>query len=590
MLPWFLRDSNRLTAERDAIESLAQSSGWLVGHGWRIDSDGFGLDAVIRAHEHDYELRLTFPALYPFAPSTLRPLNVGTRLTSHQYGGAGGPLCLEWGPDNWTEAVMGAQMLESAYRLLETENPLGRAPHEPPATATSRHSLTVGQQLRTAPSRWYYSKGLEDFLSGQVAPTAGSLKFSLRNFDKTWICLIHEATTLSGEVWSDSQIPLSIPGAKSNSWSDGVWIKTTASLSPGVPNTLDELRQNVDSLSAAFLATDGSSPIRAVQEDVFGALVTDASDATHFFVVVADRTLLASAEVRSPLEADANPRTQSALNLSEKSIGIVGLGSAGSKIAVTLARMGVRKFFLVDHDVLLPENLARHALNWESLLLHKVDGVAAELALIDTSVLVETSRQHLTGQESTAAVSGALDRLARCDVIVDATANPTAFNLLSAISSVANRALVWLEVFAGGVGGFVARSRPGSDVLPQSMRLGYLQYCSDNPPPAWMAAARNYGSEDAPPGVVEASDADVSVIAHHAAQLVADCCQPPEVSAYPESMYLVGLKRAWVFTAPFHTVPLRMPAGEASPDDSLARELSRENVDFLTDLLRRRSE
>ena len=45
-------------------------------------------------------------------------------------------------------------------------------------------------------------------------------------------------------------------------------------------------------------------------------------------------------------------------------VGIVGLGSLGSKIAVSLARSGLRRFLLVDDDVLLPENICRHELSW----------------------------------------------------------------------------------------------------------------------------------------------------------------------------------------------------------------------------------
>ncbi len=43
-------------------------------------------------------------------------------------------------------------------------------------------------------------------------------------------------------------------------------------------------------------------------------------------------------------------------------VAIVGIGSVGSKIAVSLARSGVRNFVLVDDDILAPQNLVRHQL------------------------------------------------------------------------------------------------------------------------------------------------------------------------------------------------------------------------------------
>jgi hypothetical protein len=53
-------------------------------------------------------------------------------------------------------------------------------------------------------------------------------------------------------------------------------------------------------------------------------------------------------------------------------IGVVGLGSMGGKIAVSLARSGLRRFLLVDDDVLLPGNICRHESSWASVGLHKV--------------------------------------------------------------------------------------------------------------------------------------------------------------------------------------------------------------------------
>ena len=135
MLPWFFRNSNRLKLEREEIEKLSDTANWLVGSEWCLE-DELCLDVVIRAHGHDYEVRVSFPSLYPDAPSVVRPRNMKRRISTHQYGGANGPLCLEWGPDNWHRDITAAQMLESAYRLIDyrestrrksAHNPLGCA-------------------------------------------------------------------------------------------------------------------------------------------------------------------------------------------------------------------------------------------------------------------------------------------------------------------------------------------------------------------------------------------------------------------------------------------------------------------------------
>ena len=99
----------------------------------------------------------------------------------------------------------------------------------------------------------------------------------------------------------------------------------------------------------------------------------------------------------------------------------------GSKVAISLARMGVRKFYLIDHDVLLPENLQRHALDWQGVIQHKVDAMMTAIDRIAPGSQVEVCRLQIMGQESSASVSGALSRLAKCDLLIDATANPRVF-------------------------------------------------------------------------------------------------------------------------------------------------------------------
>src|SRR5699024_11966399 len=65
-------------------------------------------------------------------------------------------------------------------------------------------------------------------------------------------------------------------------------------------------------------------------------------------------------------------RPNQLVGLNEKKIGLGGLGSLGSKIAQSLARTGVRKFYLVADDVFLPGNLVRHTLDWNRVGSHKV--------------------------------------------------------------------------------------------------------------------------------------------------------------------------------------------------------------------------
>jgi molybdopterin/thiamine biosynthesis adenylyltransferase len=336
---------------------------------------------------------------------------------------------------------------------------------------------------------------------------------------------------------------------------------------------------------AKILATDGTSPVEGFKPPWGTILITDSSGELHLFLVLSSENVVRCTKVQSQ-PAPAQIRSPDAGDLKSKKVGIVGLGSAGSKIAMSLLRMGVRKFYLVDHDVLLPENLQRHVLDWESIAQHKVDAITVAMKRVAADVQVEVCRLHLAGQESNAAFSGALNALGECDLIIDATAEPKVFNVLAAVARTVGRPMIWLEVFGGGLGGMVARSRPELDPTPQDMRGAYLQFCTDNPDASRTIAIRNYEAETDDGRVLVASDSDVAVIAHHAAHFAADCFVPSERARFPHSMYLIGLAKGWVFEAPFVNIPISMASFSTSGwGNGKGQEISPENLLFLVQLL-----
>jgi hypothetical protein len=217
---------------------------------------------------------------------------------------------------------------------------------------------------------------------------------------------------------------------------------------------------------------------------------------------------------------------------------------------------------------------------------HKANAASIAINRINPEIKTEVSRLHLTGQESNASVNGVLNKLAECDLIIDATANPKVFNLLAAVARTSKRPMIWMEVFGGGTGGMVARSRPSLDPTPQDMRGAYLQYCTDNPAPTTSQTNNNYTTETADGEVLTASDSDVAIIAHHAARFVPDCFIPAEQAKFPYSMYLIGLTKAWVFDAPFATIPISMESfSTAGWEPEKTSVYSQDNVQFIVGLL-----
>jgi len=115
--------------------------------------------------------------------------------------------------------------------------------------------------------------------------------------------------------------------------------------------------------------------------------------------------------------------------------------------------------------------------------------------------------------------------------------------------------MIWSEVYAGGIGGFVARLRPGIEPPPHAARRQYLAWCRSQGAP-WHGRGDNYDAhrDDGPPLI--ADDADVAVIAAHTSRMAIDVLVRSDTSIFPHPAYVIGLAADWVFDEPFDTRPI----------------------------------
>ncbi len=271
--------------------------------------------------------------------------------------------------------------------------------------------------------------------------------------------------------------------------------------------------------------------------------------------------------------------------LKKARVGIIGIGSAGSKIATSLARSGIRDFLLIDYDVFLPENISRHELTWEDVGQHKVDGISHLLALIDPEIKVKSRKIMLTGQESSSGVSSALEQLTSCNIIIDATADPNVFNLLSVVAYHTNTSYIWFEIYEGGIGGFLGRFRPGKEPIPTYMRGYLLEYLSKFDSPKFKNI-ENYSATTEEGEIIVATDADVSIISGYVTNMALDILAGNNPSKFPHSMYLIGLHKGWIFEEPFFTIPLDASEVQSDTDSKdLSQEEKEETVRFLRELI-----
>ena len=535
MTIWYLSAPHRLAEEHEALVALASRVSWLDLGALRPDDGGrLCINFEITAAGRTFAARLRYPHTFPSSPPSVLPAEPES-WSGHQYG-SGGELCLEWGADNWTPDLTGAHMVESTERLLSGEATIEG---DRPGRVPSRHDMTLGQGLRFKSFRMVVTETFAEHMESLAPGSTLNAKLLWTDNDKQHTLAPVRLIPDDGEEWTDPAAPRAL-WANNTLYATKVWRLPDGVVAPR-STTASDLRD--------FMATHGYHAPSDDGEPKMDLLLTwdDAGAHLRMFSKDADETY--DITVVAAKSAGRLPRAYR--DLAGKSVGVVGCGSAGSKIAVTLARAGVGRLVLVDDDILLPENLVRNDLDWTVMGEHKVRGVARRADLAAPGIQVDIHIKRLAAQEASGVADGVLHSLQQCDLIIDATAEPAVFNLLSGVVSVAHKPLVWLEVFAGGIGGLVARFRPDLDPSPQTARAMIEAWCAQTgaKPPR---ADRPYESNGEAEPLI-ADDADVAVIAAHAARMALDLLTETSPSAFPNSAYLIGLREAWVFTQPFHT-------------------------------------
>lgn len=579
---WYIRNLNRVKREEAAIDALREEVDWLAGVAWTFDQGRLAVDAVITAHGHAYAVRMTYPGAYPAAPPTIQPA-AAEHWSTHQYG-YGGSLCLEYSGDTWATELTGADILISTHRLLEFENPRGAGG----SPAPSRHQLTLGQEVRNSALRLLVRPELLNAIRETTERHGILVRADFWDQD-AHVTVVTAATTFSGELWRDEQLPGGVQVTRDQ---PGLFIKTDA--------PLEELRA-IKEITALDAVLSENNTLQELLSDYFphpqsdpmlSLLLLDAvgqAAALTAFFKGSEATLYTTAIIEPEPAGQQQRSSEAFASLAQKRVGIIGLGSVGSKVALSMARAGVRRFYLLDEDLLLPENLQRHALDFQYVGQHKTRALATVLKRLAPNLEVRTSEMNLTGQENNALLDHALTELGNCDVIIDATASPDVFRLLAEVALTYRTPLAWGKVFGGGIGGLAARSRPDFDPSPAALHAAFLSYCDANPFESDTVYV-DYSLQLGDGAVVIASDIEVGILAHHLALLVVDTLIEADSTRFPYPLYLIGLTRVWVFEQPFHVIPIIPESASNGWEHPGANGDVSQAIRFLVELVQKRGD
>ena len=316
---WWLENPARARSERQSVADLAERVNWLRGVRWYLSNGAaLAVDFEIDHEGQSVPLTMAYAEFHPNAPPIIVPRD-GSRLSSHQYG-AGGNLCLEYRADNWEAAITGAMMIESAHRLITGEHDVDR-PELP-----SAHYVSIGQSVRGSNFRFLLTSPIEAHLMAIEAGKSVEIDVVEKYYAETFTVTI---TDIDGAA----EVRAWPPGIR-EAMKQGHAIR----LPRGIPMPAakqDSISKLLDDLGLATireqaLATAGEMDLVVVAETEIAHFY--AYDGTQKRYFGRSQILKVGAGSRLPDDYAV---------LAGKSVGIVGCGSLGSKVAAMLARSGL---------------------------------------------------------------------------------------------------------------------------------------------------------------------------------------------------------------------------------------------------------
>jgi hypothetical protein len=533
MKRWCFGNMPRVAHERAQIEALAGEDWWTFGR-WLMDGYRLAVEGTIHAGTASFPVRLVYPDQFPLVPCWVEPQDRVSRWSAHQYGD-GGSLCLELRPDNWTATATGADMLRSAWHLLEAE-----AKGDGAAVPSAHHAGAV-QAFNGLTMPVLVGAGCADRIKAGTATGLCAHRWPMQA-DFIPVYLSDDTDALAGRA-PPSAVAIPLPALVIDL--DGAKVRA------------------VETVSDIAHLTDVSPTLDAFEGRV---VVVRAPEGLHVFHQYGHVETLHRRELVM-LNDDVGKRSGRSAGTRAKRVALVGAGSVGSKVAESLVRSGVRELVVVDGDVMLPPNLERHALDWRDVGYRKVDALERRLLAIAPDLRIITRAVNLRWQLSAKNHAGNVELLTGADVIVDATGDMPTSLYLGALASVSARPFLTVQVFEGGLGSLVARSLPGRDPSFIDGLARYRAWCDAGataPPPSGHHAYEALGAEGEP---VVADDAAVTMAAGTAARVVLDVLDGVVAPGQP-AWLLSGFKSGWVFEGLGSCVRLDVGV-PAEPADSL---------------------
>jgi len=224
---------------------------------------------------------------------------------------------------------------------------------------------------------------------------------------------------------------------------------------PTMPNE-NELERLIDSAKSNVL----NSALHPLINHVLIIFLCMDKDTLRHWVYILDRnTNIIKGDLKFiPEKSELYSRSKGLLEtslLEKTKVGIVGLGSGGSIIAVELAKAGVGNFSLIDFDRLELSNIARHACGTQDLGRFKTRAVKDLIRSKNPYIVVQTGEFDVNQS-----IGKAEELLSDCDLIIAATDNNRSRYNINSISLKFGIVSLFPRALTRAAGGDILRVRP----------------------------------------------------------------------------------------------------------------------------------
>ncbi|WP_044043479.1 ThiF family adenylyltransferase [Octadecabacter antarcticus] len=531
----------RLIQECGELTELASSSVWIQDAYFSRNSSGLlTWSFMLVSEDRRIPLHLIFPALFPDLPPFVLPADDTARLSQHQYG-EGGELCLQYRPDNWHPDCKSTDVVQSAKALLDA-TPADDFLSE----VKSDHPSDLPSMLARYPRRFMLTPETASLLRRRLAGHVTELRLTLEHRIGSTEAQVARVASIGYDA--GLTVPSDGPGFGGKVVQGVLYRLRSIQTLPDL--TTEDVREQLYMFLPRWLRG-----MIAKTEDM---LVVLSNGQQEVLFRVQHQATERNMDLFHTFEPPhAKERRVHGQMFQKSSVCIIGAGSLGSKVAASLTREGVGHFMLLDNDVLWSDNLVRNELDEMDVGHHKATSLKHRLLRIKPGLRVSALSISLTSQSTVQSIAKLGEIISSCDLVIDTTADSGVFRMAAAICTQKKRPIVWARVYAGGIGGLVARSVPYEDPPPMVAALQLQAWCDAKGKMPPEGHERDYGVQgDGQDEPLFASDGDVGAISNRLARHALDVLSPSEMRVHPEPAYYIGLRKGWIFDHPFDTHPV----------------------------------